>query len=198
VVKQKRNDDGTIKYRVRGTAEGNLLDVPYDVLARTASLDVVKLLLQSTVSDNKSGSRSTSKTFTWELPSRILATNMYALSGRNYLLSLSPPTTYSLSSTTMLFTSGSVNACTASRKLAVRLSQLRLISHLAKHGYHQSPNTPCLFQHQTLVVTLAGYCVCSTTVPCSTRFVFSAPSDEKTVIGLKVGGGRPLYGKLRM
>ncbi len=31
VVKQKRNDDGTIKYRVRDTAGGNLLDVPYDV-----------------------------------------------------------------------------------------------------------------------------------------------------------------------
>jgi hypothetical protein len=44
VVKQKRNDDGTIKYRVRGTAGGNLLDVPYDVSARTASFDVVKLL----------------------------------------------------------------------------------------------------------------------------------------------------------
>ncbi len=53
VVKQKRNDDGTIKYRVHGTAGGNLLDVPYDVSARTASLDVVKLLLHSTVSDKK-------------------------------------------------------------------------------------------------------------------------------------------------
>ena len=45
VVKQKWNDDGTIKFRVRGTAGGNLLDVPYDVSARTASLNVVKLLL---------------------------------------------------------------------------------------------------------------------------------------------------------
>ncbi len=53
VVKQKRNDDETIKYRVRGTAGGNLLDVPYDVSTRTVSLDVVKLLLHSTVSDNK-------------------------------------------------------------------------------------------------------------------------------------------------
>ena len=34
--------------------------------------------------------------------------------------------------------------------------------------------------------------------PCSTRFFFFAPSDEKTVIGLKVGGVRPLDGKLRM
>ena len=53
VVKQTWNDDGTIKFRVRGTAGGNLLDVPYDVSARTASLDVVKLLLHSTISDNK-------------------------------------------------------------------------------------------------------------------------------------------------
>ncbi len=29
------------------------MDVPYDVSARTGSLDVVKLLLHSTVSDNK-------------------------------------------------------------------------------------------------------------------------------------------------
>jgi hypothetical protein len=38
---------------VRGAASGNLLNVPYDVSARTASLDVVKLLLHSVVSDNK-------------------------------------------------------------------------------------------------------------------------------------------------
>jgi hypothetical protein len=29
IVEQKRNDDGTIKYRVCGTTGGNLLDVPY-------------------------------------------------------------------------------------------------------------------------------------------------------------------------
>jgi hypothetical protein len=34
-----------------------------------------------------------------------------------------------------------------------RLNQLRLIYHLAKHGYHQCPNTPCLFQHETFDVT---------------------------------------------
>ncbi len=36
---------------------------------------------------------------------------------------------------------------------ADRLSQLRLISHLSKDGYYQCPNTPCLFQHETLDVT---------------------------------------------
>jgi hypothetical protein len=30
-----------------------------------------------------------------------------------------------------------------------RLSQLRLISHLQQHGYHQCVNTPCLFKHET-------------------------------------------------
>ncbi len=53
VVKQKFNEDGSIKFRVRGTTGGNLLDVLYDVSARTASLDVVKMLLQSTVSEGK-------------------------------------------------------------------------------------------------------------------------------------------------
>jgi hypothetical protein len=53
VVKQKFNDDGSIKFRVRGTAAGNLLDVPYDVSERTASLNGVKLLLQSTISEGK-------------------------------------------------------------------------------------------------------------------------------------------------
>jgi hypothetical protein len=50
VVKQKRNVDGTIQYRVRDTAGGNLLDVPYDVSARTAGFDTVKLLVHSIIS----------------------------------------------------------------------------------------------------------------------------------------------------
>ncbi len=50
VLKQKRNDDGTIQFRVRGTAGGNLLQVPYDVSAKTAGLDTVKLLIHSVIS----------------------------------------------------------------------------------------------------------------------------------------------------
>jgi len=53
VVKQKRNDDGSIKCRVRGTAGGDRLTVPYDVSARTASLETVKMLIHSIVSSNK-------------------------------------------------------------------------------------------------------------------------------------------------
>ncbi len=38
---------------------------------------------------------------------------------------------------------------------AGRLSQLRLISHLQKHGYYQCENTPrlCLFKHESRDIT---------------------------------------------
>ncbi len=52
VVKQKRNDDGSIKCGVRGTTGGDCLTIPYDN-ARTASLETVKMLIHSVVSSNK-------------------------------------------------------------------------------------------------------------------------------------------------
>jgi hypothetical protein len=53
MVKQKRNPDNSIKFRVRGTAGGDRLTVPYDVTAQTAGLDDIKLLIHSTVSARK-------------------------------------------------------------------------------------------------------------------------------------------------
>ncbi len=52
VGKQKLKD-GQIQFRVRGTAGGNLLTVPYDVSARTADLDVVKLRIHSVISSDQ-------------------------------------------------------------------------------------------------------------------------------------------------
>jgi hypothetical protein len=154
VVKQKRNDDGTIKYFVRGTAGGNLLlDVPYDVSARTASLDVVKILLHSTVSDKK-------QWFTIDIKDFYLGTPLpetryeYICIERKKL----PPDSIAAHSfLEPLFHNDAVyfqiRKCMYGLPQAGRLSQLQLISHLAKHGYNQSPNTPCLFQHATLDVT---------------------------------------------
>jgi hypothetical protein len=136
VVKQKRNDDGTIKYRVRGTAGGNLFDVPYDVSARTASLDVVKLLLHSTVSDNK-------QWFTIDIKDFYLGTPLpetryeYIRIERKKL----PPASIAAHNLELLFRNDAVyfqiRKCMYGLPQAGRLSQLRLISHLAKHGYHQ-------------------------------------------------------------
>jgi hypothetical protein len=42
-----------------------------------------------------------------------------------------------------------IEKCMYGLPQAGRLSQLRLIEHLRKNGYIQSPNTPCLFRHLT-------------------------------------------------
>ncbi len=46
-----------------------------------------------------------------------------------------------------------IRRCMYGLPQAGRLSQLRLIEHLARHGYHQCPNTPCLFRHRQFFYT---------------------------------------------
>ncbi len=46
VVKEKFKNN-KIHFRVRGTAGGDFLTVPYDISARTANLEVVKILIHS-------------------------------------------------------------------------------------------------------------------------------------------------------
>ncbi len=82
VVKQKRNDDGSIKCCVRGTAGGDRLTVPYDVSARTASLETVKILIHSIASSNKNGTRWTSQISTSVLPYRHHVMNTSASASR--------------------------------------------------------------------------------------------------------------------
>jgi hypothetical protein len=53
VARQNLSKDGKIEYRVRGTAGGNLLTVTYDVSARTANLEVVKILIHATCSSKR-------------------------------------------------------------------------------------------------------------------------------------------------
>jgi hypothetical protein len=116
------------------------LDVPYDVSARTASLDVVKLLLHSTISDNK-------KWFTTDIKDFYLGTLLpdtryeYVRIERKKL----PPAYIAAHNLEFLFHNDAVyfqiRKCMYGLPQAGRLSQLRLISHLAKRGYHQSPNT---------------------------------------------------------
>ena len=36
-----------------------------------------------------------------------------------------------------------------------KLSQTRLVKHLASHGYHQFPNVPCIFKHATRNITFS-------------------------------------------
>ena len=148
VVKQKRNDDGSIQFRVRGTAGGNLLTIPYDVSARTASLDTVKLLIHSVISDNYSW-------MTIDIADFYLGTPLPA-SRYEYLrihLDKIPPEIIDKYNLTPLLYNKHVyfeiRKCMYGLPQAGKLSQTRLIRHLSTHGYIQCPNTPCLFRHVT-------------------------------------------------
>jgi hypothetical protein len=52
-VARQKLKDGKVEYRVRGKAGGNLLTVTYDASARTANLEVVKILIHATCSSKR-------------------------------------------------------------------------------------------------------------------------------------------------
>jgi hypothetical protein len=148
-VKQKRNDDGTIQYRVRGTAGGNLLQVPYDVSAKTAGLlDTVKLLIHSVISGDF-------KWLTIDIADFYLSTPLPA-SRYEYLrihVDKLPPAIIAQYNLNPLIYNKHVyfeiRKCMYDIPQAGKLSQTRLIQHLKENGYTQCPNTPCLFRHHT-------------------------------------------------
>jgi hypothetical protein len=148
IVKQKRNDDGSIQFRVRGTAGGNLLTVPYDVSARTASLDTVKMLIHSVISG----------TYSWmtiDIADFYLGTPLPASRYEYLRIHIDKIPTeimdkYNL--TPLLYNRHvyfEIRKCMYGLPQAGKLSQTRLIRHLSTHGYIQCANTPCLFRHIT-------------------------------------------------
>ncbi len=145
MVKRKYNTDGSIKFRVRGTAGGNLLQVPYDVSARTASLDVVKLLIHSVVSDNK-------KWFTIDIKDFYLGTPLPTERHEFIRIErkkISDQAMLDHQLDRLLYNNNvyfRIEKYMYGLPQAGRLSQLRLIQHLRKNGYIQSPS---LFRHLT-------------------------------------------------
>jgi hypothetical protein len=150
----------TIQFRVRGTAGGNLLHVPYDVSARTAS---VKLLIDSVISGNYSW-------MTIEIADFYLGTPLPA-SRYEYLrihadkIPTSIMDQYNLNP--LLYNRHvyfEMHKCMYSLPQAEKLSQTSLIRHLSTYGYIQCAKTPCLFRHVTrdimfsLVVDDFGVC----------------------------------------
>ncbi len=147
VVKQKRNDDGTIQYRGRVTAGGNLLVVPYDVSARTAGVDTVKLLIHSVISCD----------YKWmiiDIAVFYLGTPLPASRYEYLRIHVDKPPSifdqYNLNS--LIYNQHvyfEIRKYMYGLPQAGKLSQTRLIQHLSENGYTQCPNTPCLFRHRT-------------------------------------------------
>lgn len=141
-VKEKAVE-GSTTYRVRGTIGGDRINYPGPTTARTAAMPLIKLLLQSVVSDNKRFLTLDIKDFYLNTPldrpeylkitSKFLSQNIIVKNN------LQPY----LSNGSILF---QVNKGMYGLPQAGLLAQNRLIQHLAAHGYHQTAAT-CLFRH---------------------------------------------------
>ncbi len=148
VVKQKRNDDGSIQFRVRGTAGGNLFTVPYDVSARTASLDIVKLLIHPVISGSYFWMTIDIADFYLGTP---LPSSRYEYL-RIHIDKIPSEIMDKYNLTPLLYNKHvyfEIRKCMYGLPQAGKLSQTRLIQHLSTDGYIQCPNTPCLFRHIT-------------------------------------------------
>ena len=141
-VKEKIVDNEKT-YRIRGTIGGDRINYTGITKANTAALPVVKMLLQSVVSDDAQFMTIDIKDFylntalprsEWmRIPVRFLSDTI--LDKHN----LRP----FIHNGAILF---EVVRSLYGLPHAGKISQDELISHLAQHGYHQT-STPCLFRH---------------------------------------------------
>ena len=137
--------NGKLDRRVRGTFGGNLSDYSGDVTAHTADLSTIKCHLNSTLSTP--GTRY----MTADIKDFYLGTPMENPEWMWVDMRLIPDSIVSKYDLTSLARNGKVLARVDKGiyglPQAGLLAQQRLIAHMAKHGYHQSPTTPCLFTH---------------------------------------------------
>jgi Reverse transcriptase (RNA-dependent DNA polymerase) len=144
-TKQKRDAEGHITYRIRGTAGGDKINYRGPTAAQTADMPVVKLLLHSVISDNANWMTIDIKDFYLGTP--LLRPEYVRIPAR-----LLPPATIAHHNLAPFITNGSalfqVSKGMYGLPQAGLLAQQRLIKHLAAHGYIQT-QTACLFAHTT-------------------------------------------------
>ena len=149
-VKEKPGSENTVLRRVRGTIGGDRINYPFDVSARTADLDVVKILLNSVISTD-------AQWMTLDIVDYYLGTPLprseYLRIPRKFIpddvmaqYNLEP----FVSDGAILF---EVLKGMYGLPQAGLLAQQRLIKHLATSGYHEDPFVPCLFKHVSNGVT---------------------------------------------
>jgi hypothetical protein len=152
VTREKQDESGQKTYRVRGTYGGDRCNYPYAASAATASMELVKMLLQSVVSDG-------AKFMTIDIKDYYLNTPLQRPEFIRLRLNQLPDEirhAYHLDKfifhDSVLFR---VDNTMYGLPQAGLLSQQRLIPHLAKFGYHQCPRTPCLFRHTDNGITFS-------------------------------------------
>jgi hypothetical protein len=157
--------DGKIKRRVRGTIGGDRVNYPGEVSARTAEMEVVKLLLNSVL--NTAGA----KWMTADITDFYLNTPLERKEYLRIQAKFLPAEVMKEFGFDKYMVNGSVlfevNKGMYGLPQAGLLAQKRLIAHLASAGYHQCKHVPCLFEHEssgtqfTLVVDDFGIKYCT-------------------------------------
>ena len=134
-TKEKENADGQRTYRIRGTIGGDRVNYPGPTTARTAAMSLVKMLIQSLISDNTQWLTIDIKDFYLKIPlPRLVYLRMQSKFLPTDIIDKHNLTPY-LRNNPVLF---EVNNEMYGLPQAGLLAQQRLIAHLAQHGYHQT------------------------------------------------------------
>jgi hypothetical protein len=150
-VRIKEKPTGT-EYRVRGTCGGDKVDYPGAVSSQTAAMSTIKLLLNAAVSEDADWCTTDIRDFYLGTPlprteyMRIKLSQIPARTQKKYNLS-----EYARNGSVLV----AINKGMYGLPQAGLLAQQKLITHLTKHGYHQAPNTPCLFRHESRPVAFS-------------------------------------------
>ncbi len=139
--------NGQKQYRVRGTVGGDRVEYDGYRSSFTASLSTVKLLLNAVVSEDADFMTADIKDYYLGSPMPDGPVYMWI---PLHLIPADIQAKYNLS--TMVHNNKVLTRIDKGMyglPHAGKLAQDRLIPHLAKHGYHQCPNTRCLFKHES-------------------------------------------------
>ena len=148
-VKEKpgpTDDNDDVLRRVRGTIGGDRINYPGAVSARTADMEVVKILLNSVVSTNANW-------MTIDIVDYYLGTPLPRPEYLRIPIKFIPDWVIAKYSFEPFIATGSilfeVNKGMYGLPQAGKLAQERLCAHLLPFGYAQDPNVPCLFKHES-------------------------------------------------
>ena len=144
-LKIKHKPEG-VQYRVRGTIGGDQISYPGAKAAYTASLETIRILLNAVVSED-------AMFFTADIKDFYLGTPLDRPEYMRISLKHIPLDIQARYNMAQFVHNDHVlmeiNTSIYGLPQAGKLSQDRLVKHLASHGYRQCTNTPCLFVHDT-------------------------------------------------
>ena len=139
--------DGVLLYRVRGTIGGDKINYAGDTAAHTASMTLIKVLLNTIVSEPDA------KFMTADIKDFYLGTPLPTTEYMTIKLDHIPSDVIAKYDMAKYASNGAVTVSVHKGiyglPQAGKLAQDRLITHLAANGYHLAPHTPCLFKHES-------------------------------------------------